>query len=283
MKKRVQWTEYEQDTLFSSIKDVFAKKPKLGLLEIAKLAQVALPTDRRRGYLNAIGNMPEYLRKKLIEANILATDWELKGRGSRSKPVDPNEARINQLADERDQALKLAVEHETVAKAARAEIAQLHTQLRSQPTEAEVIKKFIVDILAEVATRGRAIGSTLEPVPTPLPQPLPKHNPEPVQAERPKLPSILVVGGKTEQFQKIEKEFNGRAKFRHWRDGNYSMLEDQAKTSDIVYCMMGDVDHQAVSHVAHATDKFQRVQAYGIGPITSIIEGFLERRQREGK
>lgn len=166
--------------------------------------------------MNAIGNMPEYLRKKLIEANILATDWKSKGRGSRSKPVDPNEARINQLADERDQALKLAVEHETVAKAARAEIAQLHTQLRSQPTEAEVIKNFIVDILAEVAARGRAIGSTIPPVPLPKePETLPRHNPEP-QAESVRKPKIALVGGKPNTHALVHEAMKDIADMRYF-------------------------------------------------------------------
>lgn len=274
---KVIWTEHEENLLFPAIQQVYKTDPKASATKVGQLAQMVLPENRRRKIQSPL-HFPARLRTRMMAAGLLTG-----GQKAGSEIPDKNILRIEQLGNERDSALQEATKLQAEVNNQRLEIEVLRKHLKAVPTEAQVVKNFFADILWEVETRKRAVPGASTEVVIPPPRELkPQHIAEPQPEGRPKLPKILIVGGKGDRIQKVETALNGKVRISHWRDGPFDSLDGQARTADMVYLIMGDVSHDQAAHVTRSTDQFQRVQAYGTQPLIDLINNWLERRVREG-
>lgn len=199
-KAKVIWTEQEEDKVLPAFVQVFKGNPKESATKAAKLAQFALPEERRRD-INSITQYPVRLRNKLSELGLI--DHLIARAAATSGVVDKNAERINQLADERDALVRerddLREQNTGLAKT----VLEFKRMLEKVPTEAQVLKTFIADILWDVETRRRALpgptssdvnkailGSTQSSV---LPR---RHEPEPQSPEgRSRKAKVVLVGG----------------------------------------------------------------------------------------
>lgn len=153
MNKKVFWTQAEEDKLFEAFAKVFKQDPKASATKAAALAQLVLPQERHRKIIT-IRAVPERLRARLQMAGLIN---HLTGMGQ--EEVSKDQLRINQLAEERDQALEMMGRAEQERDSLKAEVVTLRTQLAGVPKETEVIKAFLADILGR-AMKQSATGIT---------------------------------------------------------------------------------------------------------------------------
>lgn len=215
-KTRIDWTDEERKKWFDAAIEMMKQqkfKPPTDwkgvskFMNIVRQALVVLPENRRRPLYNTDTirvDLPKFIEAGFIPANVL----DLRKAGGKRGPDkdDPTTIRLNQLADERDAAVKLAEEQSAHTQVLKAENHRLLNELSKVPSEAQVIKTFIADILADVQARGRALpGPTGDEVNRIAREAAAretlhakKHNPEPSSEERPKKPLVLIVNNENQ-------------------------------------------------------------------------------------
>lgn len=267
MTKRVDWTPEERqkwrEASLELLKQRKFKHPKnwmeLGnFMRIVREAQIVLSESRRRDLRSTNAFEPDF--QFFIDAGFLPVNVRdlRKGAGKReAEKTDPNLIRINQISDERDKAVELALGEESQRKAAEAEVQVLRAKLAQVPTEAQVIKTFIADILADVQARGRALpgptsaqinetvataamnlqASTLH---------LKRHDPTPPSDTKPKRPKVLVFK---------PKEYNFTIPWDKWvKDFPDLMLEQiESRPDGKVNVPLGAEEAILIDGIRHAT------------------------------
>lgn len=155
-RKKVIWTEHEEDKLFDALSRAYKADPSLkkSTKRAAELAQIALPEGRRRNVQSPL-HWPQRLRARLVAAGFITSEMV------KPEEIDKNILRINQLADERDQAIKERDELLEQNKGLAQQVVEFRKALQSVPSEAQVLKTFVADILWDVESRKRAVpGAT---------------------------------------------------------------------------------------------------------------------------
>lgn len=155
---RIFWTDEEENKVHRGVKEYAAGKPmpfkKTGdFLTAVKAAQMALPSDRRRSIYNldSVGKMlPRFKQDGVIPA-----DWYDSRGVTKEQKLTPDQIRINQLADERDAAMKIAEEVTIERNAAMAELRAAQAKLAAVPSETEIIKRFAADVLGRALAQAR--------------------------------------------------------------------------------------------------------------------------------
>lgn len=267
MGTRVDWTPEERqkwrDAAIELLKQRKFKPPKdwIGLghfMKIAREAQIVLPENRRRQLHSTHTMEPDF--KFFIDAGFLpANVLDLKKGAAkrREEAQDPNVIRINQISDERDKAIELALQEEMRRKTAEAEVQVLRSRLAQVPSEAQVIKTFIADILSDVQARGRAlpgptsaqINETVAAAATTLQaatSQLKRHDPTPQSQDKPRKPKVLVFK---------PKEYNFTIPWDKWvHDFPDLMLEQvEARPDGKVNVPMGAEEAILIDGIRHAT------------------------------
>lgn len=114
MGKRVDWTEHEQDELYTASVSLFKENPKMRFLEGVRMAQIVLQPGRKRT-LSTISNIPKPLRDRFVLNGFLSKDWEKMGRRVKRVP-DTTVSRVSELEetiklrDQEIEALKTKIE-----------------------------------------------------------------------------------------------------------------------------------------------------------------------------
>lgn len=258
-------------------------RPSL-VLTYARRAQLVLPEGRRR-LLNTAGAVVR-LTPLLVENGVLSKGDALH-KGA-EKPIDPKEARLNAVADERDAAMALSEElqKKLLAETARANAAE--AKLAQVPSEGEVIKRVIADILHRawpdplVAVKPGS-GEEINRIQAEAAARLPKHDPlagyknEPA---KPRKPEVLLVVGSEEPVETVRKlqahvpEIEIR-EVRAREDGRMSLPKGAAAAL-------------LIAGVRHATSAETR-DAYPNTPMctrldaTRLMLGIRDRLKREGQ
>lgn len=142
--KRVDWTEHEQDEMLTAAVRIAKENPKMALLAIMKLSQVAVAENRKRN-LNAISNLPKYLRDRLVLQGLLDKDWERKRRGYKARLPDPKDAKIAALEAQIKTLNEALAEANTDLKGMDEE----NNRLLSQPGPLELVEDFFARIIAK--------------------------------------------------------------------------------------------------------------------------------------
>lgn len=166
MTKRIDWTPDEEAKVVASIKELAqARRVKLPmeapfgkpslLLALTRDAQIVLAAERRRPFKAA--EQFRGLWPKLVESGVLpesmAKPWEAAGKGPE---LTKDQIRINHLADERDAALaQVEAAHKEIERLT-AENMRLQSRLDKVPSELDVVKTFLGDILARGVAAARA-------------------------------------------------------------------------------------------------------------------------------
>lgn len=245
---RIQWTESEQDTLYTAIADQLKKSPKLYIIKAATNAQLALPANRRRR-LVLVENLPDYLRKRLILNGMLPENWQ----GVRLRQRD----RAPKLSAE--QIIKLQGDNATL----RADLAKALSELQQQraelntyrnmpkpPSEADVVKRFLADILADALASHKALpGPRMEPVKAP---PGPRHNPEAksILSGNGRKPRVVLIGTKPEQASMLQSEFQKTLDLRCYiADASIAQLQVAAGNADRVLVWTDFVNHSVTEGI----------------------------------
>lgn len=193
---KVIWTEAEEDKLFPALAQVYKSDPKASAKKAGDLAQMVLPENRRRNLQSPL-HFPTRLRSRMIAAGMLKLE------ASVPATVDKNLERINQLADERDTLTRERDDLKTQNEGLVRTVLEFRRELEKIPTEAQVLKRFVADILWDVECRKRALpgptsadvnkavlGSTQSAV---LPR---RHEAEPQSPEgRSRKAKVVLVGG----------------------------------------------------------------------------------------
>lgn len=222
--KRIEWDEKEQDVLFRGAKSLWEQpgNKKKFLHELVRMAQIALSEERHRNIPN-IGAVPKGLRSRLEEASI-GKLLERKSAGEKS----PDQLRIEQLANERDEALAMAVKLQEEVDSLKATI-RTYENLPKPPSDMEVVTKFLRSVFGPEAAQ-RYVGSTMEPLRPPPPidsarsdsaphsaphsaggngasQPSKKHNPEYEPAEKVLRPLVIIFGAEPTDIEGWSRKF----------------------------------------------------------------------------
>lgn len=209
---RVDWSEFEQDKVVRATKELLERervklpmetpwKKGKSIMRAIDKAQVVLEQNRRRPIASSTsmaGIMP-----KLIAAGVIRKEDSAPATAAGVvAKVDPNLLRINQLADERDEAVKQRDDLLEQNKGLSQQILQMRRELQAIPTEANVVKNFVADILYLWDAKNKAVPGASHlpevsqpPKSTEEPRP-PKHDSEPRQ-EPGKRVHVVVVGGET--------------------------------------------------------------------------------------
>lgn len=210
-KIRIKWSEDEDRLVFNATKDMIAQqKIKMPFTKVStfintvRSAQIVLPENRRRSLFNldSLARMlPRFKEEGIVSEEFL----QHSKRVTPDEKVDPTTLRMNQLADERDAAVKLAEEVQEQNNGLAKQVVALRNELQKVPTEAQVVKSFIADILADVQARGRALpGPTGDEVNRVAREAAAretlhvKHNPEATSEDRPKKPLVLIVNNENQ-------------------------------------------------------------------------------------
>lgn len=215
-KTRIDWTDEERKKWFDATVELLRQqkfkhpadwKGVAKFIRIARQGLIALAEHRRRtiASIDSIAiDIPKFIELGLLPANVM----EMRKPGGRKGPdkTDPTVIRMNQLADERDAAVKLAEEVQEQNNGLAGQVMALRNELAKVPSEAQVLKTFIADILADVQARGRALpGPTGDEVnrvareaATRETLHAKKHNPEPSSEDRPKKPMVLIVNNENQ-------------------------------------------------------------------------------------
>lgn len=209
---RIKWTEDEDRLVFNGTKDVIAQQKiklpftKVGVfMNTVRSGQIVLPEHRRRQLFNldSLARMlPRFKEEGIIPEEFLRHSK----RVTPDEKVDPQQARMNQLADERDAAVKARDDLLEQNQGLVQQALMLRRELQSVPTEAQVLKTFIADILADVQARGRALpGPSGEEINRIQREAAArdtlhtkKHNPIPASEDRPKKPMVLIVNNENQ-------------------------------------------------------------------------------------
>lgn len=208
-KAKVIWTEQEEEKMYHAFVQVFKSDPKIPGTKAAKLAQVALDQHRRRD-INSIMQVPAAIRNRLQAAGLI--NHLLGSAPVKPEQVDKNLLRINQLGEERDQAVAKALELEGVCRGQRQEIESLQKQLSNVPSEAQVLKTFVADIFWDLEQRKRALpGPTSADVNKAVekvgpPTVVRRHNSEPTSEGRSRKVKVALIGGGYE-YTHVQNEF----------------------------------------------------------------------------
>lgn len=164
---RIDWSDEEERKVAEAAKTLLQKrgvslpvatpfaKPSMVLAAIREAVAVVLPPERQRTIASA--ETVAGLGPRLVELQIISAE-DAPGRAT-PKPANKDKLRVEQLADERDEALKMAAQYEAERNAAQAEVRLLRSQLQHVPTESEVIKNFLADVIGGAMQRARAPGS----------------------------------------------------------------------------------------------------------------------------
>lgn len=249
--QRVEWTDFEQETLFAAVTDLARQQPGISLVKAMQMAQVSIHDARRRRKITSISNIPIGLRNRFIQVGLLARDWEKQLRRVRKDVAapqeDPRDARIRDLEAE---VTKLREE----LRDAEVEV----RELRNRPTPTQLIQTFIADTLALALQKSRAVpGPGLTPVAAAFAAAARPHKHE---EQRPQPRDIVFLGVPLDRRPYYERIFNGRARLRFWVEGHsLATLQDYAKRADMTFIRQDVIEAQSVDAVRAVTDKFQRV------------------------
>ena len=275
MRKRVEWTEHhEQPTLVAAISDLMAKDSRLKLLKAVNLAQVALPEIRRRKILQ-IKNLPQPMRAQLIDKGLLSKDWEARKR--RPKEEDPVLLERDSLRSEN--------------RALRESVASLEAELRtfrSAPpplTELEHVKKFLSDVLSEVASRGRAVigvegsrGTSMADVA----EAIKKHDPGGRPEEKIKPPKVLICGLKPHQRPPFETKYHGRLRISFWylekggsAKAEFDRLREKASSAEIVFAAAQAIDHETMYQLKQVANGRAHLVQGGSSELMDRLDKFI--------
>lgn len=218
-RKRIDWTDFEQGEVYNGVMDLI-KLQKLPLpvppgkggaqfLNLIRQAQIKLQPQRQRPLNNieAISGMAQrFIDHGVIPKNYLDVyrrsprKQEVEMESVEAPPPDPRDEQLKQLGEE--------LEHWKLRARNAESTVRTWEALPKPPTEAQVIKSFISDILAEASRKGSQglLGPLTEFKPPPKLE-LPKEflpdfekerrlrGSEPVSEDRQRLPKIAVVGG----------------------------------------------------------------------------------------
>lgn len=270
--KRVEWSEFEQDTLYSAVVAVLKRDPRLTLIKAMQASQIALQDEKRRRNINAIANFPAPLRNRFITAGLLSKDWEKTRRRRETTPSgpDPKDQRIEELEAEVN---RLAEE----LRAARIQVAQLE----AEPGAMETIQNFIAETAALAMQKLRAVpgGAPMSFTPNAAVRP-PKHDPKPRTGSDTRPPILLLVGLGREEIAPYERKFNGRAYFRYWSDGKLHTLAEILRRAEFTFIRNEPpLSQPTLDTIRGITDKFQNVVAVP-HRMEEEIENYLARRAR---
>lgn len=242
---RIDWTDHELVVLYKGAKELWegpGGKNK-SLIELVRLAQIALPENRRRKHMQGPTNVPKELRAQLFKEGIgKVTSRATAAFASVDKPKSKEELRIEQLANERDAALQLAAEQEQRANSLQAEL-NAYRNMPPPPTALEVLKGFIADIAADVVARQNMVqGLRMQPV---QPPPAPKHDPYGPLEERPRKPRVAVLGPVGQQRTELERDFGERLDLRVFGSDELSRANGMVAGCDLVLGWVKFMDHAA--------------------------------------
>lgn len=164
-RKRIDWTEYEQATMYSAIVELLKSrkietpistaKGRTAFLNVARDAQVALPENRRRKHLNSLDNITGALRQRFIDNGILPRNLEALKKGAKVKAPDPREEKIAELTQQLEQVreewanqLEQAKQQCTQLQTINNDLRERITVLENQPTPMMMLQEAIADTLA---------------------------------------------------------------------------------------------------------------------------------------
>lgn len=214
MGTRIDWTDEERRKVFEAtvqmLKTNRVKTPPASpkelsaFMKVMRSAQVVLQENRRRPLGNIDAVSGDFLKMFIDGGYLPSNPDKLKKGAEKREGEDPNLRRINQLADERDAALSEATALKTQVNALDSENDQLRRRIASTPTEAEVVKKFVADILSQAFSSVPGVRA-FQPIPVPPKDPVPKHQAEPTSTGPRKI-HIAIVGGGPEH-DKLQEEF----------------------------------------------------------------------------
>lgn len=287
-KARVKWEEWEQDKLFTAIIDLHTQEPKETIFRLVEKAQIVLDAHRRRGHIKGIDHIPRYLRSRLAAQGLLKIE-----EGNRTDRIDPNVVRLNQVADERDQAMRERDALQVQVTVLQGEVRDLQKQLAAVPGPLEVIKNFLSDVGADIIKKSRSIGTDANRAQLAeiqrreaaqhQHQQNTKHDPEPRQEPK-TLPVHLICGLRQDQRPYFETYFQERVRLKfYWKEAGVGVgtsgLGDKAMHADMVWILMPNVTPDVVQVVSHATEKFQRVVEYRRDALRDLIDQWLERNK----
>lgn len=227
---RIDWTEQELDKLYSAMKSIWEGPggSSKSAMDLIRTAQITLDEHRRRQHLVALDNIPAPLRDRLIAAKIgLGWDKWLE----RQKPATPSkeEARINQLADERDAALAAVAPLEQEIKKLRAELFSFRNAPKPR-SDSEIVQDFLAGVLYKARVWEKTIvkpvteGESPRPTEAPPVQepPVVKHNPFGQGRSEARKFKIAIVGGTATLHNELHKELGEIFEMRYFdpRDSN---------------------------------------------------------------
>lgn len=248
-KHRIEWSQQEQDKLFKAAEDLWEKNPEKTPHGLVDLAQgTILEEHRRRKYINGLSQLPRPLRERLLKVGV----GKVNTRSARVIQLQ-----IEELTADRDRIAYELAHIQSSAQQMAAEITSLRLAVKAIPSESQVLKNFLADILTEVQSRGRAIpGGPPKVSPVEVAQTIlaTKHNPEPHLSSAPKLPKILVCGLMAYQGVPIQNDFQDRCKITFWYgekanhgSAEYNQLRAIAKHSDLIIALTDRMDHLSVT------------------------------------
>ena len=169
-------------------------------------AQVVLPQNRRRE-INSIDGIAGEFRKRFVDNGFLPADVAPFRKGYKPpeerEENDPQKIRIAELTAERDELGTRVDELKTQNKGLVEESLRLRRELQGMPSEANVVKNFVADILYLWDAKKKAVpGASHLPevsqVPKVLEEPRPpKHDSEQRQEDVAPKVHVAVVGGGT--------------------------------------------------------------------------------------
>lgn len=268
---RIIWTGFEEDTLFTAVKDLMTKDKKLTIIKAMQQAQIALTASRRRT-VNAITNIPHALRERFIVNELLDKNWESSRRQKRPEGPDPKEERIREMQGELDT---------TGAKLADAQKEIERLLLRPEPMV--VIQNWIAETLALALQKGRELPGVRMTPNQVVPQ-SPRHHPEPRKEPDYFRPNLLIIGLDATGREEAKKRFEGKAVIRSWWEGpdaSLNTLKELIDRADFTFVCMRTSSPATIGAVRDQLgEKAQRVPG-GLERVMDEVSAYLVRTRRE--
>ncbi len=212
---KIIWTKQEQDKLFAAVKPLWESDSGQSMANLVKLAQdIVLDEHRRRKFVMGPSHIPTYLREKMLEGKIGTVANNAGIRKPEEKTKD--QLRIDQLGEERDAAFTQVEALQARIKSLESENRTLQITVKAIPSEVEVIKGFLADILR------RSGGLWTQPQSTSIVEVGKalvngKHDPTPQSEGTVRLHRIVIVGGYKDTVDRLRDELAQECDLR-WVD-----------------------------------------------------------------
>lgn len=216
----IAWTQAEKEKVALRDMELQAMYPKLNFCERIRMAQEALPANRKRDIKQ--------------EASIPWLKVE-KERFSALKKVPPK-VEVEPVTPE--------PEKETLAPS----LLPLAEKVADLVVE-RILARLVQGLTSQVK---QEVVEAVKPLVAPRVLPkfnqevkMPKHDPSvpPLENPKPWKPQVLIVGLLSQQAREVEKNFGELFNLRFWKEEGFPKLKGMAKSSDLVILVVDKITH----------------------------------------